>query len=127
MVVHMSDKSSPARCGFTEQVTQRGFRALNQAVVPLVKAGFGSPFPFLGGGIVMVETKGRKSGKPREVPLLGVRIGDRVMVSTVRTGSQWAKNLKADPDATVWLNGMPRVAKGVVEDGPLTVATLRIS
>ncbi len=108
-------------------IARKGFQTLNKAVVPLVKAGLGSPLPYIGGGIVMLETKGRKSGLPRQVPLLGFRIGDKVIVSTVRSGSQWAKNLDADDTARVWLNGKPRDAKGAVDPGSLTVATLKLN
>ena len=109
------------------EIARKGFQTLNKAVVPLVKAGVGSPWPYIGGGVVMLETKGRKSGLPREVPLLGFRIGDKVIVSTVRSGSQWAKNLDADNSARVWLNGKPQSARGDVDAGPLTVATLKLT
>ncbi len=108
-------------------IARKGFQTLNKAVVPLVKAGVGSPLPYIGGGIVMLETKGRKSGLPRQVPLLGFRIGDKVIVSTVRSGSQWAKNLDANDSARVWLNGKAHEATGEVEGGPLTVATLKLN
>ncbi len=101
------------------------FNALNALVVPAAKAGLGSPC-VVGSGIVVLETTGRKSGKAREVPLLGARLGDRVLVSTVRGGSQWAKNLDATPDAAVWVDGARRPASGSVSFGPLTVASLRL-
>ena len=101
------------------------FGALNALVIPAAKAGIGSPWP-LGSGIVVLETTGRKSGLPREVPLLGARLGDHLVVSTVRGNSQWAKNLDATPDAAVWVDGQRRPATGSVTFGPLTVASLRL-
>lgn len=103
--------------------TQALFRRVNTLVKPLVKAGLGSPLP-LGLGAVVLETKGRKSGKTREVPLLGVRIGDRVVVSTVRGRSQWMKNIEADDQVGIWWCGKRHAATGSVRRGLLTVATI---
>ncbi len=108
-------------------VTKKAFRALNSVVLPAVKAGVFSPLP-IGAGLVVVETTGRKSGEPREVPLVALRFGDKVAVSTVRSGSQWAKNMQADPNVSVWLNGRKRSATGdVADDGPLTIAGLSVN
>lgn len=99
------------------------YRSINRFVKPLVKAGLGSPLP-VGLGAVVLESTGRKSGLPREVPLLGLRLGDRVLVSTVREDSQWVKNLEADEDASVWYCGKKHSAKASVSRGPLNVVTL---
>lgn len=106
--------------------TARLFSALNAVVRPAVKLGLGSPPPLIGAGAVVLETTGRKSGLPRQVPLLAARAGDRVYASTIRSDSQWVRNLQADPDATVWLNGKPRRVTGTVRRGPLQIAQLAL-
>ncbi len=99
------------------------FRRLNKVVKPLVKAGLGSPLP-IGLGAVVLESTGRVSGEPREVPVLGFRLGGRVLVSTVRANSQWVKNLEADDQAAVWYGGHRHEATASVRRGPLNVVTL---
>lgn len=103
-----------------------GFRTLNQLVAPFVELGVGNP-PLLGVGPVMVQTKGRKSGLARRVPLLSARIGNTVIVSTVRPDSQWMANLQTTPTATVTLFGSERDADTEFTTvGPLRVAALRL-
>lgn len=106
-----------------DALTRTAFRTLNRFVAPLAKSGLFTPFP-LGAGVVVLETTGRTSGLPREIPLLATRIGDRVTVSTVRASSQWMRNLQAEPSAGVWLHGRRREATADVRTGVLNLATL---
>lgn len=101
------------------------FRALNQVVKPMVRAGVGSPLP-LGGGVVLVETTGRSSGLVRQAPLVAWRVGKTIMVSTVRSDSQWVANFEADQSGAVWILGKRFPVRAEIERGPLTVATLTI-
>jgi F420H(2)-dependent quinone reductase len=104
-------------------VPQVIFRGVNRFVKPLVKAGLGSPLP-VGLGAVVLESTGRVSGEPREVPVFGLRLGRRIMVSTVRDRSQWLRNLEANDEAAVWYGGTRHPARASVQRGPLNVVTL---
>lgn len=106
--------------------TRLAFRLLNTVVAPAVRAGWLSPLP-VGGGVVVVETTGRVSGLPRQVPLVAVRLGDRTVVSTVRSRSQWLRNLESDPRAVVWLHGLRAPAVAHIRRGPLNLVTLDVA
>ena len=106
-----------------DTVTRQVFRTLNSVVKPALEMGIGNPLP-IGVGAVVVETTGRKSGQPRQVPLMSMRLGDRLFVSTVRSDSQWLANLEADPKARVQLHGTFRDATSTITRGPLNVAVI---
>lgn len=97
---------------------QAFFRSLNRLVGPLVQAGLGSPPP-LSAGAVLVETNGRNSGLPRQVPLLSWRHGRHLYISTVRPGSQWVRNLETDPSLRAWLCGTPQPGQATIYRTPL--------
>jgi deazaflavin-dependent oxidoreductase (nitroreductase family) len=104
-------------------VTTRAFRALNTVLVPALDRGIGNPLP-VGIGPVVVETTGRMSGEPRRVPLMSMRCGDRLVVSTVRSSSHWFANLEADQAGRVPLQGRFRPFRAAPRRGPLNVAVL---
>ena len=55
--------------------------------------------------VLLLTTRGRRSGKPRTVPLLYVRDGERLVVCNVNPGCErpnpWTLNLRADPRVRV--------------------------
>jgi len=91
------------------------FAALNSVVEPGVRKGWGSPWLLQPAGLVVVETVTRRSGRRVRVPLAALRVGDSMVVSTVRSRqSQWIRNLAANPEVRYWLGGKPREARAVV-------------
>ena len=86
---------------------------LNQIIEPLVRAGFGAPGLWPTGAIV-VETKGRKTGRPFNIPLLATFVDNFILVSTIRRRSQWVKNLAANPEVRYWVGGQIGEATAVV-------------
>jgi len=104
---------------------QAAFRALNSVVEPAVRRGIGNSA--LGPGVFLIETRGRRTGSVRKVPLVGERYAGRVVVRTVRPHSQWVRNLEADGGAHVWIGGRRRPATATIRRyGAVAVATLRL-
>jgi deazaflavin-dependent oxidoreductase (nitroreductase family) len=90
------------------------FRTLNRLVEPLVRAGVGSP-RLVPSGFVVLETRGRKSGRTRRTPLAATRFGSHVLVATFRGDrSHWVLNLAAEPRTRIWLSGKPRKTRAFV-------------
>jgi deazaflavin-dependent oxidoreductase (nitroreductase family) len=90
------------------------FRALNRVAEPLVRAGIGSP-RMVPSGFIVLETRGRRTGRLRRVPLAATRFGGFVLVGTFRgSRSEWVRNLIAEPRARFWLGGRPRTARAFV-------------
>ena len=94
------------------------FRMINRLVEPRVRAGWGSPH-LVPGGLIVLETTGRRSGRRVRLPLAAVRIDGHVIVSTFRGArSQWVMNAAANPDVRYWLRGRPRKARALVIASP---------
>lgn len=90
------------------------FRMLNHLVEPSIRAGWASP-RFVPGGLIVLETVGRRSGRRSRVPLAAIRVDGHVVVSTFRGArSQWVRNLAANAQARYWLRGRRRSARALV-------------
>lgn len=85
------------------------FRGLNRLVEPWVRLGFASS-ACSPTGLIVLETKGRKTGRNFNIPLVATRIGRFLLVSTFRNQSQWIKNLRANSQVRYWLGGQAHEA-----------------
>jgi deazaflavin-dependent oxidoreductase (nitroreductase family) len=93
------------------------FRFLNRWLEPQIRAGLGSP-RLAPGGLIVLETRGRKTGRKVRVPLVATRIQGFVLIGTFRGGrSQWPRNLAADPAVRFWMGGRPRPALATLITG----------
>jgi deazaflavin-dependent oxidoreductase (nitroreductase family) len=133
--------------------TQRKPGALKRALAPIVSSRAGSWY-FLnvanpidkrlipatngwlslapGVPLLVVETKGAKSGALRRTPLLYARDGDELVLIASNGGARrhpsWYYNLKANPDVKVFLRGnngryRARLVEGVERDRLWDVVT----
>ena len=90
------------------------FRFLNRWLEPQIRGGLGSP-RLVPGGLIVLETRGRKTGRRMRVPLVATRIQGHVLIATFRGGrSQWAKNLAASPATRFWMGGKARPADAYI-------------
>jgi deazaflavin-dependent oxidoreductase (nitroreductase family) len=66
--------------------------------------------------VVMLTTTGARSGAPRSVPVLGIPVGERVAVIGSNYGQRhhpaWYHNLRANPRASITMNGVTRAMEG---------------
>ena len=77
--------------------------------------------PFLGRDVLILSTKGAKSGEMRENPIVFTRDGDHYVVVASKSGApthpSWFHNLVAHPDVTVEADGKTFKAHAHVPKG----------
>lgn len=97
-----------------ESAEARVFRLFNSFAEPIVRAGFGSS-EWCSVGAIVIETKGRRSGKAHRAPVLAGQAGGHIWVSTARGArSDWLANARQNPDVRYWLAGEPHDATAYV-------------
>lgn len=89
---------------------------------PLLRAGLG---PWLGtpigGYLVLLRARGRKSGIVRETPLSYViGEGSAWVMASMGVRTEWFRNLQADPDVEVVLPGRTVACRAAEERDPAT-------
>ncbi len=86
----------------TESADVAGMKAFNNNIIEEFRANNGKVGgPFEGADMVLLTTKGAKSGAPRLVPLVYLPIGGKIVIVGSFGGApvdpQWVRNLRADP------------------------------
>ena len=101
----------------------RSWRDFNESVIEDFRANRGqiTSGPFKGGSLLLLTTRGAKTGRERTHPLAYTRDGDNVFVIASKGGAptnpDWYRNLRANPRVIVELGperfaANARVAKG---------------
>jgi deazaflavin-dependent oxidoreductase (nitroreductase family) len=98
------------------------FGDFNRNLIADLRANRGKPTsgPFQGRDVLILSTKGAKSGEVRENPLVYTRDGDKYVIVASKGGAptnpHWFHNLKAHPDVTVEVGGEKFRARAKVMD-----------
>lgn len=96
--------------------------AFNDQIIEEFRANAGKVGgPFEGAPMVLLTSKGAKSGKPHTTPLVYLQDGERILVFASMAGAPtnpaWYHNLKANPDATAEVGTGSYAVKAVVTSG----------
>ena len=80
-----------------------------------MRAGCLSPNLFAPTGLIVLETTGRRSGKPHRTPVLAMLMDGHLIVRTFRgERSHWFQNLRANPKVAYWRGGEKIRARAAV-------------
>jgi deazaflavin-dependent oxidoreductase (nitroreductase family) len=95
-------------------------REINRRVIDQFRAG-GPIEGMQRDRLVLLTTKGRRSGEPRTTPMMFHRDGDRVLVIASNVGAathpDWYRNLAAEPHVTVEIGDETYPALAVATEG----------
>jgi deazaflavin-dependent oxidoreductase (nitroreductase family) len=115
--LQLADAPAGTRLGDPVPAAARAFRVLNRFVMVLAtRAGLGAWISTpIGGAMVLLRVRGRRSGVVRETPLnYVIADGSIWVVAGFGQRTEWYRNLVADPRVEAWLPGR-RVAGTVTE------------
>ncbi len=93
-------------------------RDFNQSVIDDFRANDGKTSGvFAEAPLLLMTTKGAKSGKERIIPIVYTRDGDRLVIAASKGGSptnpDWYWNVRANPEVTVELPGETYRARAI--------------
>lgn len=94
------------------------FPAIDRRLIPLTRGRLSTG---LGQPIVLLHTRGAKSGLERTTPLLATKLGDAIVVVASRAGASrhpgWYHNLRAEPHVEATIGGRRRPVHARVAHG----------
>ncbi len=99
------------------------FQDFNQALMRDLRTNNGQATsgPFKGGDLLILTTKGAKSGETRENPLVYTRDGERLVIIASKGGAptnpSWYHNLVTHPEVVVEAGGDKFKARAIVPQG----------
>jgi deazaflavin-dependent oxidoreductase (nitroreductase family) len=98
------------------------FQDFNRNLIQDIRAhGKATSGPFLGKEVLVLTTKGAKSGEVRETPLVYTRDGDKMVIVASKGGApthpSWYHNLVKHPEVTVEAGKQKFQARAKVMDG----------
>ncbi len=100
-------------------------KTVGRSLTPWIEIGFGNPLLWPTGTVV-VEVADKATGRKYKLPLTAVRLGDQILLTSLRRQASWLQNLMATPDVRSWFAGRPRNAKAMVvtpdEEAPTAAA-----
>jgi deazaflavin-dependent oxidoreductase (nitroreductase family) len=109
---------------------RRAFHAMNYFMVFMWKIGMGrllNSWPAVGGRIMVIRHRGRKSGKAYLTPVnYAVVENELYCTAGFGSGTDWYRNILAGPDVELWLpQGWRHAHASDVSDSPCRVKLLR--
>ncbi len=113
-----------------QEALRQGFRILNRFMVGLWRLGLGSwvnSWPSVGGRILVLVHRGRKTGATRLTPVNYATVGgDLFCLAGFGSRADWYRNILAQPQIEVWLpNGWWQAVAEDVSDTPRRLSVLR--
>lgn len=88
-------------------------KTVGQRLTPLIELGLGNPLLWPTGAVV-VEVTEKDSPRTYKLPLTATRLGNLLVLTSLRREAGWLQNLIANPDVRYWLGGRPQLAQAVV-------------
>ncbi len=109
---------------------RRVFHAMNHFMVFMWKIGMGrliNSWPAVGGRIMVIRHRGRKSGKEYLTPVNYAIVENEIYCTAgFGSGTDWYRNILADPDVQLWLpQGWRRAHACDASNSPCRVSLLR--
>ena len=98
------------------------YKSFNENLIEEFRANSGKVGgQFAGAPLLLLTTRGVKSGQPRIAPLAYTKDGDRLVIIASKGGApthpDWFHNIRANPEVTVELGTESFPARAAIQDG----------